>query len=90
MTRSARLASLLAGMMTISFDTGAAPPSTAAAPAPEIPDHVFREWLLYNNAGWMYLERGNYAMAEQKFHAAIRAVWFRRRHHPRLLARTSQ
>jgi tetratricopeptide (TPR) repeat protein len=96
MTRRIGWVAFVAGAWIAAGGRGvAAPPAspptstaTTAAGAPEIPIYAFREWLLYNNAGWTLLERGDYARAEQKFHAAIKAVWPYRVRHSRLLART--
>jgi tetratricopeptide (TPR) repeat protein len=58
------------------------------AVAEEIPPGVVTDWKFYNNAGWLCLNRGDYALAEERFNMAIREL---RPYFPqsaRLMART--
>jgi tetratricopeptide (TPR) repeat protein len=60
----------------------------APALADDIPIEITREWLIHNNSGWRYLNRGDYVKAAERFNMAIKEI---RPYHPgssRLLARS--
>jgi tetratricopeptide (TPR) repeat protein len=56
--------------------------------AEDIPPEIIFDWRFYNDAGWRCLNRGEYALAEERFNMAIREI---RPYFPtsaRLMART--
>jgi tetratricopeptide (TPR) repeat protein len=61
---------------------------TASARAGEIPDQNIQNWNIYNNAGWMLLNRGAYDKAEQRFRMAIAEIRPYAKTDFRLLARS--
>jgi tetratricopeptide (TPR) repeat protein len=60
----------------------------AAACADEIPISVLQDWQYLNNTGWMYLNKGAYAKAEERFKLAIEAIRPYQSSDQRLLARS--
>jgi tetratricopeptide (TPR) repeat protein len=42
--------------------------------AQEVPIGVLSEWKFYNNSAWMYLNKGDYIKAEERFKLAIRMI----------------
>jgi tetratricopeptide (TPR) repeat protein len=62
--------------------------SAATAAAEDVPPGIVSDWKFYNDAGWRCLNRGELALAEQRFNLALREV---RPYFPksaRLMART--
>src|SRR5262249_29836819 len=60
----------------------------AKGSADDIPVLVLRDWQYYNDTGWMYLNRANYAKAEQRFRMAIDEIRPYQTTDQRLLARS--
>jgi tetratricopeptide (TPR) repeat protein len=56
--------------------------------AQQIPIIALRDWQWYNDAGWRYLSRGDYANAEKRFTMAIQEIKPYQTHDQRLLARS--
>lgn len=56
--------------------------------AKDLPLGVLRDWIFYNDAGWRAFDRGNLALAENRFHLAIRVVKPYEADDKRLLARS--
>ena len=72
---------LLAGLVALIL-------SSAAARGDEIPIRVLQDWKYYNDTGWTYLNRADYARAEQRFKKAIDEIRPYQRSDQRLLARS--
>jgi tetratricopeptide (TPR) repeat protein len=61
---------------------------TASAHAADIPIEVLQNWNIYNNAGWIFLNRGQYDKAEDRFRRAISEIRPYAKEDQRLLARS--
>jgi tetratricopeptide (TPR) repeat protein len=62
--------------------------SSADVRADDIPIRAFQDWNYYNTRGWIYLSRGDYARAEQRFRQAIMEIKPYQTSDQRLLARS--
>src|SRR5262249_29674938 len=55
--------------------------------ADEIPFRVLQDWKYYNDTGWIFLNKGDYSRAEQRFRMAITEIRPYQTTDQRLLAR---
>jgi tetratricopeptide (TPR) repeat protein len=78
----------LAGIVGVSVLPHRPAAAQAQARPQEITSAALRDWRFYNDAGWLYFNRGDYARAEARFRMAIDAVRPYKATSRRLLARS--